>query len=335
MHRVLAALIALAAAPAAAEPRADHAVVLLYHRFGEAEHAATNIGIAQFRAHIDHLAAEGFRILPLPEIVERVREGHPLPDRAVAITVDDAFLSAYTEAAPILAAAGLPWTLFVATELIDRGGPDYMGWAEVRALAAAGVDIGSHTASHRRLAVGSVAAARREIERSDARFAEELGLRPTLFAYPYGEASRGVRDVMEASGFRAAFGHHSGVVHGTADPYFWPRFTLNEQYGDPDRFRTVASALPLPVADLSPTDMLIPAEHNPPAFGFTVLDPAPDLDRIACYAGDRLHVERLGDVRVEVRFDQVLAPGPHRVNCTLPGPGGRWRWLGTQLIVVR
>ena len=39
--------------------------------------------------------------------------------------------------------------------------------------------------------------------------------------------------------------------------------------------------------------------------------------------------------RVEGRLDTPLPPGRSRVNCTLPGPQGRWYWYGTQFYVKR
>ena len=38
--------------------------------------------------------------MALAEIIDRLQDGQPLPDRTVAITIDDAYLSVYTEALP-------------------------------------------------------------------------------------------------------------------------------------------------------------------------------------------------------------------------------------------
>ncbi len=44
-------------------------------------------------------------------------------------------------------------------------------------------------------------------------------------------------------------------------------------------------------------------------------------------------IERLGARRFEVRLAEPFPPGRARVNCTLPGPAGRWRWFGMQFVV--
>ena len=98
---VLAAILALSAtAPTWAA--GDSAVVFMYHRFGEGGIPSTNIRIEQFEAHLAEIATGKFTVLALPNVVAALRERAPLPDRAIALTIDDAFLSVYTEAWPRL-----------------------------------------------------------------------------------------------------------------------------------------------------------------------------------------------------------------------------------------
>jgi len=56
------------------------------------------------------------------------------------------------------------------------------------------------------------------------------------------------------------------------------------------------------------------------------------LERLGCYVSGqgRLALKAIGARRVEGRPAQPFPPGRSRINCTLPGPGGRWRWYGTQ-----
>ena len=93
----------------------NSAAVLMYHRFAEPAHPSTNIRIDQFEAHIEELKSGPYTVVPLADVVAAMTGGKPLPDRAVAITIDDAYLSVYTEAWPRLQAAGFPFTVFVAT----------------------------------------------------------------------------------------------------------------------------------------------------------------------------------------------------------------------------
>ena len=52
---------------------ADHATVLMYHRFGEADYPSTNVTIAQFEEHLEVLASGAYSVLPLEDIVARLR----------------------------------------------------------------------------------------------------------------------------------------------------------------------------------------------------------------------------------------------------------------------
>lgn len=309
---------------------ADSAVILMYHRFGEEGHPQTNIGIEQFDRHLSELADAKYTVLPVPEILAKLKSGSALPERTIGITIDDAFRSVYEIAYPKLRERKLPFTLFVATRPVDRGLPDYMNWDQIRELRDAGVTIGSQTHTHLHMAARGATESRVDVETANARFVEELGTAPSLFAFPYGEASAASISVVRETGFEFAFGQHSGVADRTSPSYFLPRFAFNEAYGDDRRFRLVANALPLPVRDISPQDPLL--KQNPPAFGFTVDSKVGGLSRLTCYHSQqgKARIEQLGSHRIEVRFDAPFKSGRSRLNCTLPGPENRWRWFGRQ-----
>jgi peptidoglycan/xylan/chitin deacetylase (PgdA/CDA1 family) len=328
-YAALAVVAAVSAVPATA---ADSAVVVMYHRFGESAYPSTNTTLDQLAAHIAELKNAKYHVLPVPEILAAIRDGRELPDRTVGITIDDAFLSVYTEAWPRLRSAGFPFTLFVATDAIDAGYKDFMSWDQIRELHAAGVAIGSQTASHLHMAANDQERNREDLTRSNERFVAELGVQPDLIAYPFGEVSTEVQNIVRDAGFVMAFGQHSGVVHATADPYYLPRFPLNEAFGDIERFRLIANALPIPFTDMTPADPLLTV--NPPPFGFTLQSPAMPLSGLACYAvgQGKVQADRLGP-RIEVRLAKKFPPGRGRINCTAPTAEGRWRWLGMQYYV--
>ena len=315
---------------------AEHASVIMYHRFGVSDMPSTNISIEQFEAHLEELANGPYNVLPLSEITEAIIEGKPLPDYTVAITIDDAFISVYKEAFPRFQEYGFPITLFVATNAIDRNLRGYASWDQIREMQAAGVEIGSQTHTHPHMHQIDIEKARQEIEISNARFIEELGIRPKLFAYPYGEYTPEVRDLMEEMGFYAAFGQHSGIMHQTLHPFEFPRFAFNEAYGDLNRLKLAIRALPIPAVDINPESMVL--TDNPPLYGFTVAEEIGNLRRIACFASGMGKVETivLGS-RVEVRLPRAITGKRGRINCTMPyfvdgKETGRWRWLGRQLI---
>lgn len=311
----------------------SHAVLFIYHRFGENSIPSTNIRIEQFEGHLRELLDGGYNVLPLADIVKALQAGETLADKTVGISIDDAYASFYANGWPRLRAANFPFTIFIATDTIDRKAPGFMSWDQLRELTESGlVTIGSQTGSHPHMPLTDPAKNADELKRSSARIQAETGKAPTLFAYPYGEMSLAVKEQVKAAGFEAAFGQHSGVAHPGEDYFYLPRFSLNERFGDMTRFRMAARALPLPVDDVTPRDPFISGE-NPPAFGFTLASDMRGVERMGCYYADQtLKVERL-DRRIEVRIPQALAAGRARVNCTLPAGNDRWRWYGTQFVV--
>jgi len=309
------------------------AVVFAYGRFGDDRAPGTSIRVDQFEDHLDELKDGDYSVLPLPRVVGALRGGAALPDRTVAITIDEATRSAYRDAWPRLRAAGVPFTLFVATDAVDRGLGDAMTWDQVRELYNAGVTIGALSASALPMAARSPQEIRDDLDRMKERFQAELGVVPALFAYPHGEYSLPVRRQIEQAGFQAAFGQQSGVAYPGADLFALPRFLMNDSFGSLDRFEMAANALPLPVTDVTPVDPVL--MRNPPILGFTVPEGVGNLDRLACFATGqgRSGVERLGTNRVEVRIAEAFPSGRARVNCTLPAEDDRWRWFGVQFFI--
>ena len=313
------------------------ATIIMYHRFGERDYPSTNVRIEQFEAHIRELQTGPYTVLPLEEIVEAYRAGRELPAHTVAITIDDAYRSVYTEAWPRLRDANLPFTLFVATDPVDRGLANFLTWDQIREIKAAGGTIGHHTATHLHMVDASAERVGQEISKASDRYKKELGEVPRVFAYPFGEANLQVRGKIMEAGFIAAVGQHSGVAHANADRFYLPRFPFNENFGSVDRLKLAATALPLAVTDITPRDFTL--IENPPHFGFSVSPEVSALGRLSCFAspgsGEPAQIIRLGDRRIEVRIERPFPAGRARFNCTLPTREGRWRWFGMQFYVPR
>ena len=312
------------------------AVVIMYHRFDESRYPATNTTIEQFKAHLAELRSGDYDVKPIPEIIATIRRGRKFTKKTIGISIDDAFLSVYKTGWPMLRAAKFPVTLFVATKPLDQKGQNYMSWDQLREMVRAGVTIGSQTASHLHMPLNSAKKNLADLKAATSRFKSELGIVPEMIAYPYGEYSLAVNEVVRAAGFKTGFGQHSGVIYKNSNFFYLPRFTFNEAFGGIQRFRLAVRSLPLKVSDLTPTDPYLKGQNNPPLFGFT-LDGSytKNLSQLACYATGfgKIHIERLGERRIEARAPRAFHPGRTRLNCTLPEKNGRWRWLGIQFLV--
>lgn len=112
--------------------------ILRYHAICNAEgyrYAAPGICIspAAFAEHVGYLA-RNYAVLPLSEIVDRLRARTPLPPNAVAITFDDGYAD-NLEAARTLAAHGLTATFYLTAGCLADGEPFWP--AEIRMLMRA------------------------------------------------------------------------------------------------------------------------------------------------------------------------------------------------------
>jgi peptidoglycan/xylan/chitin deacetylase (PgdA/CDA1 family) len=195
----------------------------------------------------------------------------------------------------------------------------------------AGVEIGAHTASHLHMVEAPEDVKRAEMQRSLERLEKELGERPALFAYPYGEAGLAEQELVAGFGFETAFGQHSATAYTGSSPLYLPRFALNESYSGIEDFRLRINTLPFPVSDLLPLDNVI-RENNPPAVGFTIDRSIESLRGLACFHSQfgKVEFDILGTHRIEIRFPEPFRAGRTRLNCTKPVGQGRWRWFGMQ-----
>jgi peptidoglycan/xylan/chitin deacetylase (PgdA/CDA1 family) len=323
----------------------ESAVVLMYHRFGEDRYPSTSIRMVQFRQQLDYLRDGGFTIVPLRDLVEFLDGKGTLLPGAVAITVDDAYLSVYETAFPLLKNHGIPFTVFVSTDPVDQGLADYMNWEQMREMAANGITFANHGAGHisfvEKLAGESnenrLQRVRTDIDRARQRLEEEFsssgGLLPDVFAYPYGEYDTDSAGLLQKRGY-TAFGQQSGAVGRLSDRRVLPRFPMNEAYGGLDDFRTRVQSLPMPVLEVEPWD---PVSADPlHVISITLAGTKSKYAGLACYISGQGRVE-LNWIEPGRRFSvgplKPFGKGRHRVNCTTPGPDGRYFWFSHQWVI--
>ncbi len=217
-----ALLLLLLAGGAACRPDVP---ILTWHSIGGAGDEFT-VSEAAFAAQLDALRNAGFHPVTFHEWLEHEDRGAPLPDKPILLTFDDGYQDALTAALPALRARGMRATFFLVSAWV---GPDdahrstqgepgrrYLSWPEVRALAAAGMEIGSHGATHRRLPDLTDEQATDELTRSKTQLESSLGAPVEVFAYPYNASRRRLRALARNAGYRAAV---SGRDHGGADRY--------------------------------------------------------------------------------------------------------------------
>lgn len=315
---------------------ADHAVVFVYHRFGEPQYPSTDTPVAAFKAQLDYLAANGFHVWSLPRLVRTLQAGRPVPERTVALSIDDAFQSVYTNAWPLLRKYHYPVTVFVSTQAVDRNYPAYMSWAEMRTMQGQGATFADHTVTHphplERKPGESEAAwekrMRAEVTDAQERLQRELGpatnTDPKLFAYPYGEYSPALAKLVTGLGF-VAFAQASGALGEPLDTRALPRFPVDTHFDALDMFARRAVSRPLPLAAATPWSPVVEGAANPPRLVLSLGQPLPG---IACFRSDgsRMTPSRPAATRIVLQARTPLPPGRSMYTCTAPAPGRGYYW---------
>jgi len=113
------------------------------------------------------------------------------------------------------AATGVAWSRELEREFADRL---LMTWDHVRALRRAGMDVESHTRTHRILQTLSASELSFELEGSRQDLERELGEPPRALAYPIGKplaASSPIRAALVRAGYRI------GLTNGTGPTPTW------------------------------------------------------------------------------------------------------------------
>jgi len=307
----------------------------IYHRFNDTRYPSTNIAAEVFQAQIEFLKEQNYTLLSYGEIARRLVAGEALPEKGAAISVDDAFTSFVEAGMPIVRRFEIPVTLFVNTDSV--GTPGYLDWEQLRTLQKEGVEIGNHTATHGYLVELEKEESlpqwreriRQDILKAQNAIDQQLGTRPTIFAYPYGEYSPELLDIVEGLGFLAAFAQQSGVIHSTHNRFFLPRFPMGGPYGTLSGFKNKIAMKPLLVEEEQPLSPLLIGE-NPPELQLRIEDSSADLRRINCFVQgeNSCKAEAIGERRgwFRVVAEQPLAGRRNKFTLTAPGKAGGWHW---------
>jgi peptidoglycan/xylan/chitin deacetylase (PgdA/CDA1 family) len=163
------------------------------------------------------LARAGFAGAPLPEALT----GQPSPGRKAVVTFDDGFADVLENGLPILSKHKCKAIQFlVAGRLGGRNEWDVakgdvpaplMDAAQVKDWLAAGMEIGSHSLTHRNLPRLDLASALEEIAGSKKALEDRFGLEIKHFCYPYGSWNESVRGLVAEAGYATACTLRFGV----------------------------------------------------------------------------------------------------------------------------
>jgi len=285
-------------------------IVLLYHQFKAAGERIPpmfrwTMNQDVFESEMKYIHDNGYKVIPMSDLLKFLRHEITLPSNCVCITIDDGYKSAIVYAAPVLKQYGYPWTFFIYPDFITTGeGPGAASWNDLLELQKEGVDIESHSMTHPNLKLHKqkvkgvwhnftpeeyAAWLNNETVGSKAELEQKMGKPITCFAYPYGEYNTQVEDAAIAAGYEAIFTVADNPVHATTSLHSIGRYTMTT-----DVLKNFAAYL---------RQGALALEAANPAPGATISDPRPVITATLGYAGTldpksiETQVRDFGDVR--------------------------------------
>ncbi len=313
----------------------EHATITLYHHVSESTPASTSISPSDFRTHLEHLRDDGFTVMPLPELLTALQARQQIPDKTMAITFDDGYISIFDTAFPILQEFGFPFTVFINTQPLNDRMNGYMTWEQVKTLSDAGVTIANHMENHPHMVDAEQGEdqnardtrLREELLRAQARIARETGQDHKFIAYPYGEYDLANKAMLDSLGFMG-LGQQSGAIGFDSDFLALPRFPFGGSYTDLNDFKQKVQTLAFNLVEVDPENQMTD-ERNP---SVTLQFGAGDFNfrQIGCYAGGQaMTMDWLDQDQglVHISTEQTFNSRRFRYLCTAPMRGtNRYFW---------
>ena len=212
------------------------AIVLFWHRIADDRANPWTTSNALFTEQICWLQKR-FTFVSLEEAQRRIREGCNR-EPCVSITFDDGYAENCRQAIPWLIEKRIPCTYFVTVQNVFTGEPfpDDLAMGrrlapnnleQLRAMAAAGIEIGAHTFTHADLgAISDQQLLHREVVSAREELQKALARPIRYFAFPYGlhaNLSRAAFALSEAAGYAGACSAYGGFNFPGDDPFHLQR----------------------------------------------------------------------------------------------------------------
>ncbi len=240
-----AAIVTISSTPKRPQqPLVDHFAVpvLMYHRISDLTEKESRsplmrdltVSPAHFEEQVKYLTDNGFTCMLASDVDSAVREGKPLPERAVAITMDDGYRDNFDCAFPILKKYNVPATIFLVTSTVDTDG--HLTWDNVHEMRPHPVGYGSHTVRHLDLTSLPPDQLDYELRESKRVLESKLLERITAVAYPSGAYNSEVTEKAREVGYLAGWKKGGGPVQPGDDPLLLPRVRVNG-YATMDDFK--------------------------------------------------------------------------------------------------
>jgi peptidoglycan/xylan/chitin deacetylase (PgdA/CDA1 family) len=210
--------------------------ILAYHRVLPPEEAI-RLGVekspyvvspAQFQNQMTFLARSGIPVITLDAVVQRLMDRRSRNQKSVVITFDDGWFDNFAHALPILVTNGFAATFYVISSMIDR--PGYMTWAHLREMQTAGMQIASHTRTHRPLELLDDRQIEEELLGSKLELEGQLGTKVMHLSLPHGSKRRNVSTIATSCGYQSCSTSDLGWVTEGSSFMNLPRIMVRQRH---------------------------------------------------------------------------------------------------------
>ncbi|WP_081923290.1 polysaccharide deacetylase family protein [Clostridium amazonitimonense] len=183
----------------------DDIPVLMYHSVKEKKTSEVVLTKKTFDKQLKYLKTNGFKTLTLDELYDYIKNGKEIPRKSVVLTFDDGYKDNYEIVYPLLKQYGFKATIFVQTNKIDKD-KHFLTTEQIKELAKSGIEIGSHTVSHKDLATLSYEDQYKELADSKATLEKIIDKPVKYLAYPYGSCNEDSKKICKELGYLGAIG---------------------------------------------------------------------------------------------------------------------------------
>lgn len=220
--------------------------ILMYHSIVDNSNDLYSVSVDSFREQISWLFDNEFEIVSLSFLLRSIQfRNFSALRKKVVITFDDGCKDFIDNALPILLEYKAPATVFLVTQLLGKiaswgksgNNVQLMTKDEVRSIKSKGINLGSHSATHENMTLLDHQELQRQLKDSYDRLTA-FGESFYTFAYPWGQWSNNVVDVLIATGYECAVAVGEQTRMAASDIYYLPRITMSWDM-DLKRFQTL------------------------------------------------------------------------------------------------
>ena len=170
-----------------------------------------------FEGQITTLKDAGFTFITLEDLYKYKKGYIGLPEKTVAITMDDGWLGNYTEAYDLLKKYNIPATIFIVENLVGTEG--YFNWEQAKEMYDSGlVKIHVHGRKHISATGYSKEKLIEDYNHTHELIEEKLGTKvKKIMAYPAGDSSQDTIKWLKEAGFEIQVQTKYGTVNKSSN----------------------------------------------------------------------------------------------------------------------